>query len=140
MEDAKGQTEERHIQRKKPTLVCDDPLGTPYGTNVSAPSIVKPDVDGFLSVRVGEAENAIRTRYEEIVAELDTLVEQSRDTELIYNASISFVPIVGHVYHLYERDNGSTFLSLIEPERWVEMREKCLGSFRLATDSLWVRV
>ena len=123
---------------KKPDNVSDNPLGTPYGTNVSAPSIVKPDVDGFLSVRVSEAENAIRTRYEEITKEFEELVANSMDNELVYNASMSFVPIVGHTYHVYERDDGSTFLSLIEPSQWN--RFTCLGSFRLATDSLWVRV
>ena len=123
---------------KKPDNVADNPLGTPYGTNVSAPSIVKPNVDGFLSVRVGEAENAIRTRYEEIQKEFEELVANSMDNELVYNASMSFVPIVGHTYHVYERDDGSTFLSLIDPSQWD--RFTCLGSFRLATDSLWVRV
>ena len=126
------------MTKRKPDNVADNPLGTPYGTNVSAPSIVKPNVDGFLSVRVGEAENAIRTRYEEIQREFEELVANSMDNELVYNASMSFVPIVGHTYHVYERDDGSTFLSLIDPSQWD--RFTCLGSFRLATDSLWVRV
>ena len=122
---------------RKPDRVADTKMTMPYGDSVSAPAIVKPDVDGFKQVRVSEAENAIRTKYEEITREYEKLVENSMDNELVYNASMSFIPIVGHTYHLYERTDGSRFLSLIEPHQW-DM--KCLGSFRLATDSLWVRV
>ena len=122
---------------KKPDRIADNKMTMPYGDSVSAPSIVKPDVDGFISERGAQAVNAIHAKYEEIQDEFAKLVETSKDNELVYSASIGFVPIVGHVYHLYERDDGSSFLSLIEPHQW-DM--KCLGSFRLATDSLWIRV
>ena len=122
---------------RKPDRVADNKMTMPYGDSVSAPAIVKPDVDGFKQVRVSEAENAIRTKYEEITREYEKLVENSMDNELVYNASMSFIPIVGHTYHLYERTDGSRFRSLIEPHQW-DMQ--CLGSFRLATDSLWIRM
>ena len=122
---------------RKPDRVAENKMTMPYGDSVSAPAIVKPDVDGFISERGAQAVNAIHAKYEEIQDEFAKLVETSKDNELVYNASIGFVPIVGHVYHLYERDDGSCFLSLIEPHQW-DM--KCLGSFRLATDSLWIRV
>lgn len=57
--------------------------------------------------------------------------------DLIYGAKYNFVPIVGHVYHLYRTEEGC-ILSLIEPKRWD--RFEYIGSFRLASSDIWEEV
>jgi hypothetical protein len=57
--------------------------------------------------------------------------------KLIFDAKFTFEPVIGEVYHLYKRDNGETFLSLIAPE---ECNFNALGSFYLNADQTWQKV
>jgi hypothetical protein len=45
---------------------------------------------------------------------------------------------MGQVYHLYRKRDGTTFLSMVEPQYayWGE----CLGSFRLNAQYAWEKV
>ena len=68
--------------------------------------------------------------------EYDNLMNEYEWTTLVYNAECNFEPIMGEIYHLYERDD-IYFLSLIEPSLW---KQKHYGSFRLSTDGKWEKV
>ena len=111
-----------------------------YGDNVAAPAITLPDTKDYREVKVKEAQNKLKTRYEELEAEFKKLVETAADNELIYNATIRFSPKVGEVYHLYRNDTGEEWVSMIAPHEWGSNYVfEFLGSFRLATDSVWIR-
>jgi len=125
---------------KKPDRVADNKMTMAYGDNVAAPAITLPDTKDYREVKVKEAQNKLKTRYEELEAEFKKLVETAADNELIYTANISFSPKVGEVYHLYKKEDGATWVSLIAPEQWGSgYNFEFLGSFRLATDSVWIR-
>jgi len=112
----------------------------PYGDNVAAPAITLPDTKDYREVKVKEAQNKLKTRYEELEAEFKKLVETAADNELIYTANISFSPKVGEVYHLYKKEDGTTWVSMVGPDEWgPNYNFEFLGSFRLATDSVWIR-
>ena len=125
---------------KKPDRVADNKSTMPYGDNVAAPAITLPDTKDYREVKVKEAQNKLKTRYEELEAEFKKLVETAADNELIYTANISFSPKVGEVYHLYKKEDGTTWVSMVAPEQWgPSYNFEFLGSFRLATDSVWIR-
>ena len=125
---------------KKPDRVADNKATMPYGDNVAAPAITLPDTKDYREVKVKEAQNKLKTRYEELEAEFKKLVATAADNELIYSASISFSPRVGEVYHLYKRDDDSTWVSMVGPNEWgPNYNFEFIGSFRLATDSVWIR-
>ena len=122
------------MPKKKPDNVADAPNILPYGSNVSAPAIVLPDVGGFKTGRGIEAKHHLEGKLEEIKQEYYRLAKLAEDTQLVYQARFNFVPIVGETYHLYY--TGTEYiLSLIEPERWN--RYEFIGSYRLETDSVW---
>lgn len=125
---------------KKPDRVADNKLTMPFGDSVSAPAITEVDTSGYREVKSKEASAKLRGRYEELQEEFRQLVSTSEDTQRMYEASVSFVPIVGKVYHLYRRENGEEWVSLIPPEDFGSYYHEYLGSYRLATDSVWVRV
>ena len=125
---------------KKPDRVADNKMTMAYGDNVAAPAITLPDTKDYREVKVKEAQNKLKTRYEELEAEFKKLVETAADNELIYNAMIRFSPKVGEVYHLYRNDTGEEWVSMIAPDEWGSNYVfEFLGSFRLATDSVWIR-
>ena len=63
-------------------------------------------------------------------------MDDYKNTTLIYESDYNFEPIMGEVYHLYEKKN-SRFLSLIAPNEW---NKKYLGSYLLTTDGKWEKV
>ena len=62
------------------------------------------------------------------------MVEEFEYNKLIFNAKFSFEPIFGEVYHLYKRENGESFLSIIAP---AQCRFDAQGSFYLNADHIW---
>ena len=62
---------------------------------------------------------------------------QKYDAALKPYAKFNFEPIIGEVYHLYKRENGETFLSIIAPE---ECNFHALGSFYLNADQIWEKI
>jgi hypothetical protein len=56
---------------------------------------------------------------------------------LIYSAKFSFEPIVGEIYHLYIKEDGTYFLSIISPKEW---NKEHVGTFQLNSDKKWVAI
>ena len=124
---------------RKPDRVADNKSTMPYGDSVGAPAITVIDTSGYRNVKSKEASTKLRSRYEELQEEFKKLVETSEDTQRMYNAEISFIPVVGRIYHLYKRENGSEWIGMVEPERFSGYYYEYIGSYRLATDSVWVK-
>ncbi len=82
-----------------------------------------------------------------IYEQMKTLARQVQDikkrvyiSDLIYNAEISFTPVVGKIYFLYEfKLIKKRFLSLISPDEWGQkMEDKIfIAEIRLNADHTW---
>lgn len=75
----------------------------------------------------------------------DLLMEQARQIEerlkisqMIYEADLNFEPVIGTVYHVYEK-KGKTVLSLVAPYEWGAKLpfDKHICSARLLADKSW---
>ena len=109
----------------------------PYATNVSAPVITPTDTIAWKNRSINKVNHKIKTKYLELKAEYEKMMEEFHYNSLIFDAKFSFEPIIGEIYHLYERANGETFLSLISPEQCNFI---FLGSFYLNADQTWEKV
>ncbi len=122
---------------KKPDNVADNPGLLPYASNVGAPSI-KPEEVSIWKIRGAHRVNSeLKAKYEELKAEFQKLMEEYKWNDLIYHAQYSFEPVNGYVYHLYVRDSGELFLSLISPIEW---NKKHVGSFQLDSKDKWIKI
>lgn len=106
----------------------------PYATDVSAPVITTSDTLAWKNRNINKVNKHIQTKYNELKAEYDKMMEQYEYNNLVYAAKFNFEPIVGDIYHLYIRENNSTFLSIIAPE---ECSFDHIGSFYLDADGIW---
>lgn len=122
---------------EKPDNVADNPGLLPYGSNVGAPSIKVDNIESWKNSKVIKVNKEFNNRYESLKKQYNELVEEFKWNEIVYNSKFNFEPVVGETYHLYYGQNGSTFLSLIEPNQWS--REH-IGSFTLNYDNKWIKL
>ncbi len=131
-------------EEKKPdTIVYNSENGTydaylkPYATNVGAPVITATDSVAWKNRSITKLNHKVKTRFNELKEQYALLMQEFEVNKLIHTAKFSFEPTVGQHYHLYMRDNGEHFLSIIAPN---ECDFNSLGSFYLNADQLWEKV
>ena len=121
----------------KPDNVADNPHILPYGSNVGAPAIRPEDTDGWKESKVSKTNKYFQARYDEIKEEYRELIESYEWNKLVFSADFRWEPIKGETYHLYQRDGGQLFLSLIEPSQWNQI---FIGAFRLDSNDKWEKI
>jgi len=130
-------------KKKKPDLVVWDeergyyPRELTYGSNNGAPAIKLEDVGGWKQIQAQNANKIFTKKYEEIKDEFKKLVDEVSWNEFVYSVTYNFIPVIGETYYLYEKDDGSVFLSLIAPNEW---RMKFLGATRLESNNKWIQL
>lgn len=60
----------------------------------------------------------IRKQVELLAAQAQAVHDRIEISENIYQAEMSFKPLMSHIYHLYVRKNGKHVLSMIAPDEW----------------------
>ncbi len=131
------------MAKKQPDLVVwDENKGyyskeLTYGSNIGAPSIRLEDVGGWKQIQAQNANKIFTKKYEEIKDEFKKLVDEVSWNEFVYSATYNFLPVIGETYYLYEKNDGSVFLSLIAPSEW---KMKFLGATRLESNNKWIKL
>jgi len=109
----------------------------PYATSVGAPVITATDTIAWKNRSINKLNHKVQTRFKEIKEQYDQLMQEFEDNRLINEAKFTFEPIIGQHYHLYLRENGDNFLSIIAPN---ECNFNSIGSFYLNADQIWEKV
>ena len=109
----------------------------PYATSVGAPVITATDTIAWKNRSINKLNHKVKTRFKEIKEQYDQLMQEFEDNRLINEAKFTFEPIIGQHYHLYMRENGDNFLSIIAPN---ECNFNSIGSFYLNADQIWEKV
>ncbi len=109
----------------------------PYGSNIGAPSISTNNLSMWKKQSVSTYNHSFNNKIENIKAEYIRLTEEHELNKILYNTEYSFEPLIGAVYHLYEKENTDKhFLSLIPPNKWDKVH---LGSFSLNSEKVWIQ-
>ncbi len=113
---------ENPIDRDK---ITETPSTLPYAHHVGSALIRPDDLKGLRSKALSSMEEQTEMQLDQIREQIELLrqqaekVVQRRQASFdVYRAKIGFEPLVGRVYHLYERSNGETLLSMIDPGSW----------------------
>jgi hypothetical protein len=131
-------------KKKKPDLVVwDENEGYDagrklYPTNVGAPKFELPQVDLARSQAAKKMMDVFEREREEILERIRNLYDEFNESVMVWQSKISFEPIIGKTYYLYDFSSGKT-LSLLSPKEWG--KQDCfLGAYVLTADSKWKRV
>lgn len=94
----------------------------PYAASVSG-AVIKPTEEGVIRHKSLTAmEEQTNMQLEQIRKQIELLALQAQEIQkrkelslLIYDAKLNFSPVIGHVYHLYEKRDGTHILSMVSP-------------------------
>ncbi len=125
--------------------VAENPHLLPYAHTVGG-AVIKPidkgRVKGLAVSAMHEQTNMqldqIRTQVELLMTQAQAIHDRVRISEDIYQAEVSFKPLIGHIYHLYERKNGKKLLSMVAPDEWGRTSTLAfVASVQLLADHTW---
>jgi len=122
----------------------------PYSTSVSG-AVIKPTEEGVIRHKALTAmEEQTNMQLDQIRKQIELLAIQAQEIQMrkelsmiIYGAKLSFVPVIGHTYYLYERSDSSNLLSLISPKEYgggSGPYKKFIAPVKLLADHTWVEV
>jgi hypothetical protein len=108
-----------------------------YPTNVGAPVIKIDNIVDWKNRGIQNVNHEFETKFNELKLEYEKLMQEYEWNDILYNAKYSFEPIVGEIYHLYRANDGTNFLSLIDPNSW---NREHIGSFKLNSNKRWIHI
>ena len=106
----------------------------PYGMSTLDPRIDIPNTTLIKNKIKQNVENKILARIEELKKEWKYMHDLFDINKTVLESEFSCDPKQNQINHLYEREDGTTVLSLIEPGQWDKF---LLASVRLSSDGLW---
>jgi len=122
---------------KKPDMYAEEKALMPYGDSVAAPKIDIPNTNAWVAQQSVDVNHFLSTKFLELKKEYAELIALYKWNELVNKSEFSFIPVKGHTYHLYQREDEKLFLSLIEPEYWNQL---FVGSVTLDSDNKWIKI
>lgn len=110
-------------------------------------AIIRPIDKGKLKTTALETvEKQANQQISMLKKQAELIMQQVKDIEIrvriaeeIYSADISFEPVIGNNYHLYEKENGNRVLSMLSPEDWGKRMpfHQFIASVKLLGDRTW---
>ncbi len=121
----------------------------PYASSVAGVAI-RPTKEGVIKHKALSAmEDQTNMQLDQIRQQIELLARQAQEIRkrkelsmMIYEAKLNFKPQIGHIYHLYEKNDGQHILSLVAPQEWGGNGpfRQFVSSVRLLADHTWVEV
>lgn len=117
----------------------------PYPASRLAPAYSLVDMAREISLADQQIENRTHAKLDVIAEQIRSLqqqarviLEQARQDQLLHQAKCNFIRKPGTTYHLYEKDNGERYFSMLSPGEWGgSPPHRFLGSYRLENDMSW---
>jgi len=116
----------KSTQKVNPELLPQKLSTMEYPTAIGSINFRKEDIGGRWAQNRNDLHDSVKTQMSDLVGKLEDLGRYYQDSERIYNARVGFIPVPGHIYHLY--GSPEDWVSIIGPDEWV--RDDYIGSFR----------
>ena len=122
----------------------------PYSTSVSG-AVIKATEAGVIRHKALTAmEEQTNMQLNQIRRQIELLAIQAQEIQMrkelsmiIYNAKLSFVPVIGQTYYLYQKGDDSHTLSLISSKEYgggAGPYKKFVSPVKLLADHTWIEM
>ena len=117
----------------------------PYASSVGSVAIKPEDKGRIKGNAMGAMYEQTDRQMGQLKDQMETLVRQAKHlqrrkeiSEQIYQAILAFRPVIGHIYHLYRKQDGFHTISLIAPNEWGRRQPYTfLATVQLLYDHTW---
>lgn len=132
----------------KPTKHRGADSTSPYPVSSLSPNFELVDLakqiseaDAMINTRVSAKLKLIADQIKSLQAEAKTALEQAQQDQQLHNAACNFKRIPGKIYHLYQKQKGKTYFSMISPDDWGgKAPHAYINSYQLENDLSWTPV
>ncbi|ALP52224.1 hypothetical protein Tel_03155 [Candidatus Tenderia electrophaga] len=110
------------------------------GANVELVDLVQQiaTADSHINTRVSAKLQVIADQIRNLQAEAREVLESAQRDQDLHRAQCNFKRIPGRTYHLYQRNDGSNYFSMLGPDDWGgRAPHEFQGSYRLENDMSW---
>ena len=121
----------------------------PYASAASG-AMIKPTEAGVIKHKaLSTMEEQTNMQLDQIRRQIELLALQAQEIQMrkelsmiIYNAKLSFSPVVGSVYYLYQKNDDTHFLSMIGPQQWSKgsAYKNYIAQVKLLADHTWAEM
>ena len=121
----------------------------PYSASVSG-AVIKPTREGVIRHKALTAmEEQTNMQLDQIKQQIELLARQAQEiikrkelSLMISDAKLNFRPVIGQVYHLYQKNDDSYLLSMVSPKEWggTGPFKQFIASAKLLADHTWMEV
>jgi hypothetical protein len=122
----------------------------PYSGSVSG-AVIKATEEGVIRHKSLTAmEEQTNMQLVQIRKQIELLALQAQEIQtrkelsmIIYDAKLSFQPVIGQVYYLYEKKDDTHLVSMVSPKEWgggSGPYKKFIASVKLLADHTWMEV
>ncbi len=122
----------------------------PYSSSVSG-ALIKPNEAGVIRHQALSAmEEQTNMQLTQIRQQIELLAIQAKEIQkrkelsmIIYDAKLSFTPVIGQRYFLYEQENGDYLVSMVGPKEWGRRGQpykSFMAEVKLLADHTWVEM
>lgn len=108
-----------------------------YPTSVGSQGFSLPNVPIFRSESSKKMMDVFNREHQEIKERIEKLYDEYNTSIMVWESKISFEPIVGKSYFLYNFA-GELTLSLIAPNEWGREKD-FIGEYILNSDNKWIK-
>jgi len=118
----------------------------PYSSSVSG-AVIRPTQEGIIRNKALKAMEEqtnmqllqIRQQIELLSIQARTIQKRKELSMIIYDAKISFEPVIGETYYLYQNDNDTHLVSLVAPREWGKTIpfKAFVAAVQLLADHTW---
>lgn len=118
---------------------------SPYPVSRLAPPISLVDAarqieqaDQMVGNRVSSKLKVIADQIRALQEEARSVLNEAERDQDLHHVRCNFKRQPGKIYHLYQKEDGSRYFSMLSPEEWRgQPPHEFLGSFRLEADYSW---
>lgn len=121
----------------------------PYASSVGSVA-VRPTEEGVIKHKALQAmEEQTNMHLNQIKEQIELLARQAQEIRkrrelsmMVYDAKLSFQPVIGQTYYLYQKRDDSLLLSLVAPKEWggTGPFKQFISAVKLLADHTWTEI
>lgn len=124
---------------------------SPYPVSRLAPAIdlvemarVVAEADDLLAIQAAGKLQLLAEQMAALQDQARQILLATQQNQELHRVSCAFRKVPGQLYHLYRRQDGTSFFSLVAPDEWRVTESappvRFVGSYRLEADQSWTAV